>query len=60
LLNISFSINFDLAIFNKLAECLKLNGFAAVFDLQELFCNLVNKNKNVGAALKKFTDFVSF
>lgn len=60
LLNISFSINFDLAIFNNLAECLKLNGFAAVFDLQELFCNLVNKNKNVGAALKKFTDFVSF
>lgn len=61
LLNISFSINFDLAIFKNLADCLQLNGLAGMFSIQELMCgiaqDIANGNvANTSATFKKLGD----
>ena len=61
LLNISFSINFDFAIFKNLADCLKLNGLAGMFNIQELICgiaqDIANGNvANTTATFKKLGD----
>lgn len=42
LLNISFSINFDLSIFKNLLDCLKLKDMSKLFSFQELLCGFVN------------------
>ena len=42
LLNISFSINFDLSIFKNLLACLQLMDLSKLFSLQELLCGIVN------------------
>jgi len=56
LLNISFSINFDLAIFKNLSECLRLNATAGEFNLQEFICGLIQdaNNLNLAQTTKQF------
>ena len=67
LLNISFSINFDLSIFKNLLDCLKLKDMSKLFSLQELLCGLVNDNLASGgdsgaanASLNKMSSLFKF
>ena len=65
LLNISFSINFDLAIFKNLQECLRLGGLSDLFSLQELICGFANdivdgKAGTLSTMFTKMNDLFSF
>jgi len=67
LLNISFSINFDLSIFKNLLDCLRLTDLSKLFNLQELLCGLVHDIVASGkspsetqAAYAKMGDLFSF
>lgn len=55
LLNISFSINFDLAIMRNVLECIKLRDFGKWFDLEEFICGITEDPKQAGAELTSFT-----
>jgi len=59
LLNIKFSIDFDLAIQANLLACLRLRSFGDSFSLKEVFCGLIN-DSGIGAALAKLRDLTSF
>jgi hypothetical protein len=41
LLNITFTINFDLAIFKNLSNCLQLNGLAEFFKIKQNLCGIL-------------------
>jgi len=57
LLNINFSINFNLAIFKNIQECLKLTGFAKEFSIEELICGIVNAaSKDLSTLGEKMKD----
>jgi hypothetical protein len=61
LLNIKLSLDFDLAIFSNLLDCLDLTSLADLFNLQELICGLLpSENSTIGKSLAKVLDFVSF
>lgn len=59
LLNIKFSIDFDLAIQANLLACLRLRSFGDSFSIKEVFCGLIN-DSGIGAALAKLRDLTSF
>lgn len=61
LFNFSFSIDFDLAIFANIMECLRLRNFSDLFSAKELLCAIVqdiaNGNMdNLGKMYKKMKD----
>lgn len=59
LLNIQFSIDFDLAIFKNLQDCLRFNSLGSSFSLQEAFCGII-ANSGVGQSLNRLKDVLSF
>ena len=62
LLNIEFSINFDLSILKNLLLCLRLNSLAGVFDPLELLCAIAKDiraggtTSNTSDSFKKIKD----
>lgn len=50
LFNFNFSINFDLAIFKNIFDCLKLTGFANLFTSKEFLCGLAQDTVNCASA----------
>lgn len=60
LLNINFSINFNLAIFKNIQECLRLEGFAKEFNIEELICGIINAaSKDLSSLGSKMKDVFS-
>lgn len=64
LLNFSFSIDFNLAIFKNLLECLQLKGLANMLSLKELLCGIVQDiangdMNNISTMTQKMTDAFS-
>jgi hypothetical protein len=59
LLNIQFSIDFDLAIFKNLQDCLRFKSLGASFSLQEAFCGII-AGSSVGQSLNTLKDVLSF
>lgn len=59
LLNIQFSIDFDLAILKNLKDCLRFNSLGGSFNLQEAFCGIIS-GSGVGQSLNKLKDVLSF
>jgi len=59
LLNIQFSIDFDLAIFTNLQDCLRLNSLGDLFNLQEALCGIL-ESSGVGKSLNRLRDLISF
>lgn len=61
LFNFSFSIDFDVAIFKNIQECLRLKGLGNIFSAKELLCGILqdisNGNMdNLGSMFKKMKD----
>lgn len=59
LFNIKFAIDFDLAIFRNLKDCLRLESLGAKFNLKEILCKMVN-NSGLGQSLQKLNDLLKF
>ena len=59
LLNIQFSIDFDLAIFKNLQDCLRFKSLGASFNIQEAFCGII-AGSSVGQSLNRLKDVLSF
>jgi hypothetical protein len=59
LLNIQFSIDFDLAIFKNLQDCLRFNSLGGSFSIQEAFCGIISSS-GVGQSLARLKDVLSF
>lgn len=59
LLNIQFSVDFDLAILKNLQDCLRFNSLGGSFNLQEAFCGIVS-GSGIGQSLGKLKDLLSF
>lgn len=57
LLDVKLSINFDLAIFEKIRECTKFENLSASLNLKEIFCGLVAQS-GVGDKLSAVFDSV--
>lgn len=59
LLNIQFSVDFDLAILKNLQDCLRFNSLGGSFNLQEAFCGII-AGSSVGQSLNRLKDVLSF
>lgn len=59
LLSIQFSIDFDLAIFKNLQDCLRFNSLGNSFSIQEAFCGII-ASSGVGQSLARLKDVLSF
>jgi hypothetical protein len=56
LFNYSFSIDFDLAIFNNILECMRLKNLGNIFSAKELLCGIIQDiaNGNISNLSKMF------
>jgi hypothetical protein len=59
LLSIQFSVDFDLAIFKNLQNCLRFKSLGVSFSFQETFCGIV-KGSGAGQSLSALKDVLSF
>ena len=60
LLNITFSVNFDLAIFKNLDACLRLKGLSGFFKIKETLCGLANDIPGMSTLFTKVDSLFSF
>ena len=60
LLNITFSVNFDLAIFKNLDACLRLKGLSGFFQIKETLCGIVNDIPGMSTLFTKINSLFSF
>jgi len=59
LLNIDISLNFQLAIFDNLQDCIRLEGLSDLFNVKEIVCGLLEAS-GVGDSFKQLGDILSF
>jgi hypothetical protein len=59
LLTLKLAFNFDLAIFQNIQDCLRLEGLSITFFEKETFCGII-ESSGIGSAFNALNDLVSF